>query len=158
MRVAEIMSSPSIVVSADCTAQEAAQRMRAYVISALPVMEDGHLAGIVTSHDLALQVVSGGLLPCEACVREVMTFAPATCRPDDSVETAAEQMSTRRVRRLVVVDEAGKVTGVLSIEDLALLDQTRALALPVLQQLAKARRQVQLGIRADGGAERPAEP
>lgn len=141
MRVAEIMSSPSIVVDAGWTAQEAAQRMRAHVISALPVIEDGRLTGIVTSHDLALRFVGGGLLPGEAHIRDVMTVSPATCRPDDSVETAAEHMITRGVRRLVVVDEAGKVAGVLSIEDLALLDQTRSLALPVLRKLATDRRQ-----------------
>lgn len=140
MRVSEIMSCPSILVSECCTVQEAARRMRQHVIGALPVVEGGRLVGIVTSHDLVLQVISRGLLPGEVYVREVMTMSPAICHPDDSVETAAESMIRSGVRHLIVVDEAGLVAGMLSVEDLALLDQTRALALPVLRELATARR------------------
>lgn len=114
--------------------------MRAHVIGALPVVEDKQLVGIVTSHDLALQVVSRGLLPGQLYVRDVMIPSPATCHPEDSLETAAEQMATRGVRHLVVVDEMGEVAGMLSVEDLALSDQTCSLALPILRQLATARR------------------
>lgn len=140
MRVAEIMSSPSIIVSGSCTVQEAARRMREHAIGALPVLEGGQPTGIVTSHDLALEVISRGRLPHEVYAREVMTPSPAMCRPDDSVETAAALMIRRGVRHLIVVDAGGLVAGMLSVEDLALLDETRALALPVLRELATARR------------------
>ena len=139
MKVADVMSYQPVVVDAYDTTQQAAQLMRAHVVGALPVVESGQLVGIVTDRDLALRVVAPGERPWETYVREVMTRAPLTCRADEPLDVAAERMRTRRVRRLVVVGERAEVCGVLSVDDLVFIDETRPLALAVLKQIAALR-------------------
>jgi CBS domain-containing protein len=133
------MSHQPIVVDAFDTVQEAAQRMRANVIGALPVVEGGELVGIVTDRDLAMRVVAPAEPPWETYVREVMTRKPAICRRDEPLEAAIERMVSARVRRLIVVDEDGAVAGMVSVDDLVVIEQTCAMALRVLRQLAAMR-------------------
>ncbi|HEX8954068.1 MAG TPA: CBS domain-containing protein, partial [Polyangia bacterium] len=95
--------------------------------------------GIVTDRDLALRVVAPGEWPWETYVREVMTRAPATCRAEEPLGAAIERMLQRRVRRLVVVDETDAVRGVLSVDDLLFIEETRPLALQLLRQIATLR-------------------
>ena len=139
MRVADVMSYRPVVVDAYDTTQQAAQLMRAHVIGVLPVLEHERLVGILTDRDLALRVVAPGERPWETYVREVMSRAPVTCRADEPLDVAVERMQRRRVRRLVVVGEAGEVRGVLSVDDLVFIDETRPMALAVLKQIAALR-------------------
>jgi acetoin utilization protein AcuB len=53
-------------------------------------------------------------------VRDVMTPHPVTVRPEDNLRTARERMETAHCRRLPVVDEAGKVCGIITDRDLRL--------------------------------------
>jgi CBS domain-containing protein len=129
------MSSRPVVIDAFASVQAAAQQMRAHAIGVLPVVEHGNLVGVVTDRDLVVRCVATGGLPWETYVREVMTEDPATCRPAELLTAAVERMIARRVRRLIVVD-AGGVVGLLSTDDLVLLDETRVMAAQVLQHRA----------------------
>lgn len=133
MLVADVMSYQPILIGAYETAQEAAHRMRANAVGALPVLESGHLVGIVTDRDLAMRVVASGHPPSETHVRQVMTPHPAVCLREEPLETAIERMLAKKVRRLVVLDGTSEVVGILSVDDLVLDDQTRALAVRVLR-------------------------
>ena len=139
MKVADVMSYQPVVVDAFETVQSAAQHMRAHVVGALPVVDKGQLVGIVTDRDLALRVVAPGERPWETYVREVMSRAPMTCRAEEELDVAVGRMLERRVRRLVVVDEGNAVRGVLSVDDLVFIDETRRMALEVLKRIAAMR-------------------
>ena len=139
MKVADVMSYQPVTADADESAQSAAQHMRAHVVDALPIVEDGRLVGILTDRDLALRVVAPGERPWEARVRDVMTPRPITCRPDEPLGAAVERMLDRRVRRLIVVGDAGEVRGLVSVDDLLFLEETRPLALQVLKEVAALR-------------------
>jgi CBS domain-containing protein len=139
MTVADVMSYQPVTVGELQTVQEAARLMRAHVVGALPVLSDPGLVGIVTDRDLAVRVVAAGARPWETRVREVMTRAPATCRREEALEAAVERMAARRIRRLVVVDASGAAAGMLSVDDLVLMEQTRQMALRILQQIATVR-------------------
>jgi CBS domain-containing protein len=144
MRVEEVMSHRAMVIDADGTLREAAERMRVAVVGALPVLSNGRLVGMVTDRDLALRGLCHGL-DCRAHVREVMTRDPVTCLPGESVEEAAELMRSKAIRRLVVVDESLEPIGVLSVDDLALFPETCRLAARVLAHLPEGR-----GMELDG--------
>jgi len=60
-----------------------------------------------------------------------MTEGVAICCVDDAVATAAAIMVRKAVRRLVVLDQKGRLAGVVSVDDLALFESERGAATPI---------------------------
>lgn len=149
MQVDEVMSHRVTVVEADATLSEAAERMRAAVVGALPVVSCGRLVGMVTDRDLVVRGLARNL-DGATHVREVMTHNPVTCLGRESADAAAALMRRHEIRRLVVIDESLLPVGVLSVDDLALYPETGALAIQVLSRLPEAR-----GLELDGSLESP---
>ena len=54
-----------------------------------------------------------------ATVRDAMTPEPASCRETDDVERAVSLMADRQVRRMPVVDESGRLSGIIAQADVA---------------------------------------
>ena len=115
----EIMTPDAVYCSEDATAAEAARKMAAKGVGALPICDgDGHLTGVVTDRDLAVRVVAEGGDPdtplSEICgPTEVVTIGA-----DDSVEEAIRTMKDHAVRRLPVIDGRSLV-GMVSQADIA---------------------------------------
>ncbi len=131
MFVREVMTRHAETVGADEPLEAAARKMRELGIGALPVLDGGQLAGIVTDRDLAIRGVAAGADPRLVRVREAMTAQVIACREDDDVEEAARVMEERAVRRVMVLDREGDLSGMLSVEDLA--GASTALAAAVLR-------------------------
>jgi len=125
MSVGEICQRAVDTAEAGEEVRAAAQRMRSRNVGSLVILDgEGRPIGIVTDRDLALRVVAEGRSPSEVRVREVMTAAPHTIVEDTSVEDALASMRSFGVRRLPVVDAAGRLVGLVSLQDiLALLAQ-----------------------------------
>ena len=100
----------------------AAEMMRQHDVGSLPVV-DSHdsrrLVGIVTDRDLVTKVVAGNRNVASATVRDAMTTEPASCRETDEVERAVSLMADRQVRRMPVVDESGRLSGIIAQADVA---------------------------------------
>jgi len=77
------------------------------------------LVGIVTDRDIAVNVVAEGRDPYSTRVDSVMTNDPVTCNEDDEVGEAVRMMSEYQVRRVPVVDDDGRVVGIISQADIA---------------------------------------
>jgi CBS domain-containing protein len=86
---------------------------------AVPVTDEGKVVGLLTDRDIVLRVVAENL-PLSTPVAEVMTTGVETCREADNVADAAAKMGSRQIRRLVVLDERGGLSGMLSLGDIAL--------------------------------------
>jgi CBS domain-containing protein len=154
MNVREVMSYGARVIDVRETVQHAAETMRASVVGLLPVVDDGELVGVITDRDIAVRSAARNQRPSKQLVRDVMTPEPVTCVPEDEVSEAAEQMIEHGLRRLIVV-EREIVAGILSVDDLALVDETREMAVRVLHDLIARR-----GTEMDGmfaGAPAPTE-
>jgi poly-gamma-glutamate synthesis protein (capsule biosynthesis protein) len=119
--VKSAMSAPIEIIDANETVAAAAQRLRDTNVGILPVMDRGELAGVLTDRDVVVRVVAEGRDPAATRVRDVMTEGVATCQEDTVVSVAAAIMLRKAIRRLVVLDRAGKATGVISVDDLAML-------------------------------------
>jgi CBS domain-containing protein len=78
----------------------------------------GEPVGIVTDRDLVVRVMAEGLGPIDTTVGEVMTRRPVAVREDESIESALAIMRRGPFRRLAVVDGAGKLVGLLSLDDI----------------------------------------
>ena len=120
-RVSNAMSAPAMVATPDQSLGEAAARMIASRIGCLPVVMNGTLVGMVTSSDLLARHVSEsfeGAAGKDATASVIMTPAVFTAHPGDPLLAAADVMARNRIRHLPVVDEAGRLVGILSERDL----------------------------------------
>ncbi|MDQ3069743.1 MAG: CBS domain-containing protein [Acidobacteriota bacterium] len=98
---------------------DVAKLMEREGVGAIPICEDGKLAGIVTDRDIAMRVVAGGLDPKSTQVRDVMTSNPECVKADESIDRALEVMESRQVRRIPVIDAGGKLVGIIAQADIA---------------------------------------
>lgn len=99
------------------TASAAAQMMVSRNISAIMVVEDGQLVGIVTERDMTRKCVANDAVASAVKLTEIMTRSPDTVAPDDDAGDALVLMELRGYRHLPVVD-AGRIVGIVSIRDL----------------------------------------
>ena len=122
MRVNEIMTPDPEVVTLEDTIGRAAAIMRDRDIGSVPVVDDQdrrRLRGIITDRDIAVRHVAEGHRD-DCTVAAHMTRDPVeTVRPDDDVDTLAETMKRRGVRRVPVVDQEGRLVGIVAQADLA---------------------------------------
>jgi CBS domain-containing protein len=111
----------AVVARLDETALVAARRMRDFRVGSVVVVRDSRPIGILTDRDLVIRVIAAGLDPERTPISAIVTYEAATVPRDAEIETAARLMSERGVRRLPIVAEDGKVTGVVSTDDLVVL-------------------------------------
>ena len=86
-------------------------------IGALPVMQAGKLAGIVSERDYARKIVLQGRSSRDTPVRDIMTVEVVSVGLDDSAERCMQLVTDRRIRHLPVLD-GENLLGVVSIGDL----------------------------------------
>jgi len=112
------MTSNPTAITPETTVQEAARLMKSEDVGALPVVEDGRLTCVVTDRDLAIRGLAEGTSP-QTPVRDVASKDVATIDPQQSLEEAARLMAEHQVRRLPVVEEDGRLVGMLAQADVA---------------------------------------
>lgn len=120
MNVGQLMNRVVETCRPDDTLATAAGKMWDHDIGCLPVIgADGRVAGIVTDRDVCMAGYIQGRPLAELPVRMAMSKTLYVCRPDDAVIEAEEAMRAHQVRRLPVVDAAGGLVGIVSLNDLA---------------------------------------
>ena len=120
MQIAETMTRELVTCVPSCSVQAAAEMMRQHDVGILPVVLNRFtrkLLGVVTDRDLCLAVVASGR-PSQVEVQECMTAKVVTCSPHEDVQAALRLMQQHQVRRLPVVDEEGRLAGMVSLADL----------------------------------------
>ena len=101
VEVGTVMDTAPMITHPDDTLSETDSRLRANRSHGVPVIEDEHLVGIVTTTDISR--ADGP--PSETTVRDVMTPRPVTVTPTTPVSRALERMAALGVGRLPVVDD-----------------------------------------------------
>ncbi len=143
MLVREAMTSRAETIGPDETLEAAARRMKDVGVGALVVLEEGRVMGVVTDRDIVVRCVAEAVSPAEARVRSVMTPQVIDCSEDDELEGAAIRMARGAVRRLVVLDAAGHLAGMLSVDDVALRSPT--VAGEIIEHVRAPERPIQRG-------------
>ena len=92
-------------------------RMAERDIGSIVVMDGDTIAGIFTERNYMQDIALKGRSSDETEVREVMTQAVATVRPDKPLEECLRLMTRLRCRHLPVVDEDRDLIGIVSIGD-----------------------------------------
>ncbi|HEY0993951.1 MAG TPA: CBS domain-containing protein [Kofleriaceae bacterium] len=121
MRVQDLMSHPAITCDVNDDLNVPAKLMWEHDCGViLVVREDGKLAGVITDRDICMAAYTQGRSLDQILVNAVMAKHVVYARPDDKLGDAAHVMTENQIRRLPIVDAAGKPVGVLSLNDLAI--------------------------------------
>lgn len=126
MKIKDLMHRDVAILEPSATLEEAAQKMAEADVGSLPVLLRGKPVGVITDRDIVVRALAEGLKPAETSVESVMTSEVLHCREDDDARDAADLMAENRVRRLLVLNEADELAGVVSLADLSVSDQEAA--------------------------------
>lgn len=120
MRVQDVMSESPACCSPGQTVQDAAAEMVRCDCGSVPVVEDdGRVVGIVTDRDIACRCIAEGK-GAHTPIREAMSSPARCCTVDDDVAVAEQIMAEGMVRRVPVVDDQGRIRGIVAQADIAL--------------------------------------
>jgi signal-transduction protein with cAMP-binding, CBS, and nucleotidyltransferase domain len=121
MNLHEFMHTPAVTCTLATTIADAANLMETHEVGSVVVLDaQGALAGIATDRDLAIRGLGRRREP-DTPIEEVMTPNVVFLREDTNVFAAATEMATAHCRRMPVIDMSGRVTGVVSLDDLLTL-------------------------------------
>lgn len=125
MQVAEVMSRNVHYCRRDQQASDAASAMWELDIGCIPIVDaTGTPIGMVTDRDLCMAACLQNKALHQFKIEEAMSKEVFSCRATDSVVSAGRTMEEHQVRRLPVVDDAGKLVGMLSLNDIVLSAQS----------------------------------
>jgi CBS domain-containing protein len=117
--IREVMTPNPSTIKPDESVVEAARIMKEQDAGVVPVTENGRLTGMVTDRDIAIRVVAEGKDPQSTKVREVASTDLVTIDPQQELDEALRLMAQHKVRRLPVVEEDGRLVGVVAQADVA---------------------------------------
>jgi CBS domain-containing protein len=119
MKVSDAMTGQVTTAAPTDTIRKVAQVMAHIDSGVVPVVEDGKVVGLVTDRDIVLRVVAEGR-SFDSPVSDAMSDGEIlSVKEDDVLADATAKMSNNQVRRLIVLNDAGALTGILSLGDVA---------------------------------------
>jgi len=118
MNILEMCDADGASVAVDATAEEAIRTMLDRRVGAVAVLDENQrVAGIFTERDVLRRVSLSDRAPGQILVREVMTTPVEMATLDTTPGQALATMVERHYRHLPIVDDDGKLLGVLSIRN-----------------------------------------
>jgi len=120
VRIREILQtkgSDVIVIAPEASVRDLVALLKEHNLGAVIVSTDGTtMDGIVSERDVVRQLASNANV-LDVPVADVMTQVVHTCHPHDSVDSLMTTMTNHRIRHLPVVDDSGRLSGIVSIGD-----------------------------------------
>lgn len=121
MRVGEYCNREVVVMTARHSVCDVAKTMRDLHVGDVVIVEQRGDApvpvGIVTDRDLAIEVLAAGRDAAEVSVAQIMSTDLITAREDDDAMATLQRMRNAGVRRMPVVDAAGALVGIITVDD-----------------------------------------
>ena len=114
--VKDIMTKAIISVNPTTTSAQIAKMMEQGGIGAVLVKENENLVGIITDRDFATKIAANNL-PFDTPVEKIMSSPLITINSNEPISTAAEMMSSKKIRKLAV-SENDKIVGLITSTDL----------------------------------------
>lgn len=120
LRVHDVMTRNVATADPNDSIKTAAQMMLECDCGAIPVTDRrGTMIGMITDRDIAVRVVANGLDPARERVGNCMTHDVFACHKNDSLRSCMSSMSRHQIRRMPIVDDRGRIVGIISQGDLA---------------------------------------
>lgn len=121
MKVDHLMNSSVQTCSPEDNLAEVVSVLWHNDCGAVPVVgDDGKMVGIITDRDICMALSTNPRPAGDVVVKEVMCSKVHSCQASDNIHEAMETMKVSRVRRLPVIDDEGKLEGMLSMSDVIL--------------------------------------
>jgi len=148
MRVADVMTRDVVTACPEATVKDVAELMSRHNVGTVIITDaDGKLEGLVTDRKLVTDCVAHGCDPNSSRIDGIMTGKTTgpmgmkemvTATPDMDVIDAARKLGDNHIRRMPVIEDGGKVVGIVSAADLAeeVMDAVDGL----LEELSKTER------------------
>jgi CBS domain-containing protein len=120
MLVKDLMTADVKTCSEESDLATAARMMWDGDCGIVPVLNREHrVIGVVTDRDICIAAATRSRNPADIRVSDVMSRDITTCAQDNDIRTALALLRNHRVRRLPVVDAHGRLTGIISMSDIA---------------------------------------
>jgi CBS domain-containing protein len=121
MQVREIMSASARCCSPNASLVEVAQLMVEQDCGEIPICdESGKPVGVLTDRDIVCRLVAKGKEPTTLTAEDCMSSPVVTVTAETTIEDCARLMEQYQVRRLPVVDDAGRCCAMIAQADLAI--------------------------------------
>jgi CBS domain-containing protein len=117
--VSDLMTSNPKSIASDSSVADAAKLMRDEDVGLVPVLEGERLSATITDRDIAVRVVAEGKDPQSTQVKEIASTDLVTVDPQQKLDEALRLMAQHQVRRLPVVEEDGRLVGIVAQADVA---------------------------------------
>lgn len=128
MKIQEVMTQDVKFCKPETNLAEAATTLWDADCGLLPVIDEaGKVIGVISDRDICMAVATKGRPAAEITAQEVFSNRPVyQCTMDDQLSDALRLMQQHQVRRLPIIDRAGTLQGILSINDVILAASDRA--------------------------------
>lgn len=131
------MMTESVVTADPATSvQDVAALMRERNVGSVVLVRDGEAVGFVTDRDLATSVLADGRAPTDHA-EDHASSPVVTGTPGMDVQAAAELMVRHAIRRLPILDD-GRLTGIVTLDDLAARSGDAELVARLTTQITRA--------------------
>ncbi len=122
MLVSEFCNREVVIVDRATTILEAAKLMRSEHVGDLVVTDNRNgrqvPVGILTDRDIVVELLAEEIELDKVSVGDAMSYELLSVKEQDGLQETIEKMRNRGVRRLPVVDDAGALVGIVTVDDL----------------------------------------
>jgi CBS domain-containing protein len=118
-QVRELMTENPRTISAGDSIVDAAKLMREEDAGIAPIVDGDRLVGVLTDRDIAIKIVAEGKDPTSTKATDIASKNLVTIDPQQELDEALRLMAQHQVRRLPVVEEDGKLVGIVAQADVA---------------------------------------
>jgi CBS domain-containing protein len=140
MQVKDIMTENPACCTPQSSLEEAAKLMIDFDCGEIPVVDDYTAMmplGVITDRDITCRTVGKGLNPLDMTAGDCMSTPLVSVMPDNSLDECYRVLEENQIRRVPVVDAAGKCIGIVALADIA-LNASRADSAEVLKEVSAA--------------------
>lgn len=140
MQLKQIMTRNVETIRPNATLEQAAGMMASLDVGLLPVCEGAKLIGTITDRDITVRATARGLDPKKTPVLSAMTKVVVCDFEEQDVRDGVRMMMDNRIRRLLILNGDKKLSGIVSLADLATSMEDRGLKAQVLERVSEPAR------------------
>lgn len=137
MDIRTIMTERPIAATRDTLLKDIAKMMRDHDVGEIPIVDDARPVGVVTDRDIVVRLVANGQDPVQLRAEDCMTSPAVTLTIEADLRECADVMVRERIRRVPIVDEDGRLCGIVALADLERRNDARSLKAEVSRQVSQ---------------------